>query len=81
MTGKELMNCCLADHLTCRPEDLVDLKQIPISADLPVLSRMEQYLEQVKNPYVFRVDTLSVKISFSGKRDLTGVLVDLMMGS
>lgn len=81
MTDQELKNCCLADHLTCKPEDLMDLKQIPIAAGLPVLSRMEHYWEQVKNPYLFRVDNLIVKVSFSGKRDLTGVLADLIMRS
>ena len=75
------MNCQFVNHLTCKPEELTDLQQIPIAADLPVVVRMEQYLDQVKNPYLFRVGDLIVKVSFSGKRDLSGVLADLMMQS
>ena len=75
------MNCQFVNHLTCKPEDLTDLQQIPIATDLPVVVRMKQYLDQVKNPYLFRVGDLIVKVSFSGKRDLAGVLADLMMQS
>ena len=78
MTGKELMNCRQADILTCDAEKLVNLKDVGICADLPLPLRAEQYLEQVGNPYLFRVDKLIVKISFSGNRDLSSSLAGLM---
>ena len=81
MTGEELLNCRFVNHLTCKPEELVDLKTIPVAADLPIVARMEQYLNHVKNPYLFRIDDLIVKVSFCGKRDLHTVLADWMMQS
>ena len=78
MTGKKLLNCCQADILTCDGDNLVDLKDVSIRRDLPLPQRAEQYLQQVENPYLFRVDKLIVKVSFTGNRDLSSKLSDLM---
>lgn len=78
MTGEELMNCCCADILSCDPDRLVDLKQVKIPKDMPIHSRMEHYMDQIKNPYLFRVDNMIVKITFSGNKDLTSALAGLM---
>ena len=78
MTGNELLNCRQADILTCDGGSLVNLKEVSICADLPLPQRAEQYLQQVRNPYLFRVDELIVKVSFSGNRDLSSSLAGLM---
>ena len=78
MTFDELIKCRSADILTCQPEHLADLKQIQLSSSLPVPQRMEQYLAQVRNPYLIRVDKVMVKISFGAQQDLTGILSGLM---
>ena len=78
MTGNELLNCRRADILTCDGDSLADLKKVSICADLPLPQRAEQYLQQVRNPYLFRVDELIVKVSFSGNRDLSSSLAGLM---
>ena len=81
MTGEELMCCSCADIAYCSAENLVDLKRVEIAADQPAPIRMEQYLEQIRNPYLFRVDKLIVKVSFTGTRELSSVLAGLMTGS
>lgn len=81
MTREELMHCGCADIMDCSPELLVDLKQIEVTSGLPVTVRMEHYLEQIQNPYLFRIDKLIVKASFSGTRELSKVLADLMAQS
>ena len=78
MTGEELQLCRQADILTCETDSLVDLKGVSICADLPLPQRAEQYLEQVGNPYLFRVDKLIVKVSFGGKQDLSSKLAGLL---
>ena len=78
MTGKELLNCRRADILTCDGDSLVNLKEVSICANLPLPQRAEQYLQQVHNPYLYRVDELIVKVSFSGNRDLSSSLAGLM---
>ena len=79
MTLEELCNCYHADPLACRAEDLADLKQITIATDMPATMRAARYMEQVQNPYLFRVDQTIVKVIFSGKRDLSSALTDLLM--
>ena len=78
MTGEQLFHCRQADILTCDTNNLVDLKSINIPADLPLPLRTEQYLEQVGNPYLFRVDKLIVKVSFTGEKDLSSTLTNLL---
>ena len=78
MTEEQLLCCRQADILNCDSDCLANLKEVCISSGLPVLLRTGQFLEQVKNPYLFKVDTLIVKVSFSGNRDLTSKLTDLM---
>ena len=78
MTREELMNCSAADILLCNSGSLVNLKQVEIDTALTAPDRMEQYLCRTGNPYLFRVDELTVKVAFTGKRDLTSVLSGLM---
>lgn len=78
MTGKELISWQQADILTCDTECLADLKKVDICTDLPLPQRTEQYLEQVGNPYLFRVDKMIVKVSFGGNLDLSSKLTGLM---
>lgn len=81
MTREELRKYCRADVTECHTDSLVDLKRVDIAADLPVTMRMEDYMNQIQNPYLFRVDKLIVKVTFGGKRDLSSVLADLMAQS
>ena len=78
MTKKELLLYCQAEISTCDAGNLVDLKKVRVTSDLPLPQRAEQYLEQVGNPYLFRVDKLIVKVSFSGDQDLSAKLAGLM---
>ena len=79
MTSEELRNCYHADLLTCKAENLADLKKISIARDIPLQRRTERYMEQVQNPYLFRVDQTIIRVTYGGNRDLSSVLVDLLM--
>ncbi|GHV03307.1 hypothetical protein FACS1894211_15960 [Clostridia bacterium] len=46
-------------------EDRVDINDIQIDKDLSVVERAEQYIKQIKNPYVFRCGRLAVNVVFS----------------
>ena len=78
MTKDELSICRHADILSCNPENLVDLNRVEIAVDLPISNRMKYYMDQVQNPYLFRLDDLIVKVTFAGKRDLSSILAGLM---
>ena len=81
MTMEQLLCCRQADIYNCDANNLTDLKQVDISPYLPTPVRMEQYLEQVGNPYLFRVDKLIVKVSFTGEKDLSSTLTTLLASS
>ena len=53
-----------SDIMACDPNLLVDLRDVEIDTSLPVQKRMEQFLRQVGNPYLFRVDEIVVKTSY-----------------
>jgi hypothetical protein len=44
--------------------NLVDIQTIKIDSTQSVTERMESYLEQIKNPYLFLCDDTAVKIRF-----------------
>ncbi|MFV0520707.1 MAG: DUF6870 family protein [Lachnospirales bacterium] len=46
-------------------ENLVDIQDIEINEALAKNERMKEFLEQVKNPYCYKVDDVVVSVSFS----------------
>lgn len=46
-------------------EDLVDIQDVEINEALTKNERVEEFLEQVKNPYCYKVDDVVVGVSFS----------------
>lgn len=53
-----------ADIRTIDPDILPDIQSVRVDAALPVEKRLEQYLRQVPNPYLFRCGGAVVKIGF-----------------
>lgn len=70
-----------SDIMSCNPNLLVDLREVQIDTALPVHKRMEQFLRQVGNPYLFRVDGIVVKASFlpQAERRLSDALPGLLI--
>ena len=54
-----------ADLMTCDPGVLADLRDVQIDTARPVRERMVSFLQQVGNPYLFKVDGLIVRVVFS----------------
>ena len=70
-----------SDIMSCDPNLLVDLREVEIDTSLPVHKRMEQFILQVGNPYLFRVDGIVVKASYlpQANRRLSDVLPGLLI--
>jgi hypothetical protein len=49
--------------------DLAELTDVRINTSLPQDQRVLDYLEQIKNPYCFKVGRAAVKVSFSDTDD------------
>ena len=69
-----------ADLMTCDPGVLADRRDVQIDTARPVRERMVSYLQQVGNPYLFKVDGLIVRVVFSpgSGRSLMDALTALM---
>lgn len=48
---------------------LVDIRDVKIDKGLPSEERIRSYVQQIKNPYQFKVGDVIVKVSFSGKEN------------
>ena len=66
-----LRNVAITD---CSKDSLVDLRDVKIDVDKPVHEKMTDFFEQIKNPYLFKVGDVRVKVSFGGNRTFTDAL-------
>jgi len=55
-------------------DDLVDIKTVKLRDGVSRLENAMYFLEQIKNPYVFRVGDDVVEICFAGEESLSNVL-------
>ena len=46
-------------------DSLVDIRDVKIDRSLPVEERMKSYVEQIKNPYLFKVGNTVVRVSYA----------------
>lgn len=46
-------------------ESLVDIRDVKIDRSKPVEERMKSYVEQIKNPYLFKVGNTIVRVSYA----------------
>ena len=66
-----LKTAAIADY---SKDSLVDLRDVKIDLSKSVPEKMNDYFEQIKNPYLFKVGDVRVKVSFGGERSFTDVL-------
>ncbi len=62
-------------------DNLVDLRDINIDTAKPVAERMTDYFEQIRNPYLFKVGDMKVKVDFGTNRGLTDALQSALKNS
>ena len=46
-------------------EEIINMEEIKVNAALPKEARMKQFVEEIKNPYRFRVDDVIVNVVFT----------------
>lgn len=62
MTEKN-MKCSTAD------EQLVDIRNVKIDRTLPTEERIRSFVEQIRDPYKFKVGDVVVKVSFANTQN------------
>lgn len=50
-------------------EQLVDIRDVKIDRSLPSEERIKSFIEQIKNPYQFKVGNTVVKVSFANTQN------------
>ena len=48
---------------------LVDIRDVEIDETLPIEERMKSYVEQIKNPYMFRLGDTIVRVSYANTQE------------
>ena len=66
------------DFNTCKMNDLIDVANLKIDMNEPIISRVTEYFQVVKNPYIFRVGDIGVKINCSGNKTLVDSIVNII---
>ena len=70
----DLINFKTAAIADYSKDSLVDLRDVKIDSGKSVPEKMNEYFEQIKNPYLFKVGDVRVKVSFIGDRTFTEAL-------
>lgn len=61
-------------------DSLVDIRDVKIDRSLPVEERMKSYVEQIKNPYMFKVGKTIVRVSYANTtQTINDNFLNLMM--
>lgn len=77
LTKSELEECRRADFQSCDINKLTDIEKLLIDANMAVVDRAAEYFDEVKNPYMFRVGDVGVKINCIGDKDLSDSIINL----
>lgn len=79
--SSHLDEMCRIDIDTIDANNMADIGTIKIDGKLPLHQRMEQYLNQINNPYCFRSGKIKVKIAFTSDGDaLENALTNFFVG-
>ena len=70
----DLINFKTAAIADYSKDSLVDLRDVKIDSGKSVPEKMNEYFEQIKNPYLFKVGDMRVKLSFGGERSFNEAL-------
>ena len=74
LTKSQLALCKDAEIALCDKSALTDLRDITVDKSKSVRERIENFTGQVKNPYLFKVGDVIVKVAYSGGKDFPGAL-------
>jgi len=65
LSPRQLASMRSADIQACATPDLTDISKLYVNRNLPVHERMKQFVSDVGNPYLFRVNDTVVKVQYN----------------
>ena len=63
-TSDEITSMKKVDIRNVDKDALVDLRSVQIDASKPVQERLQSLLQQIQNPYCFRIGDIAVKVNY-----------------
>ena len=63
-TSDEITSMKKVDIRNVDKDALVDLRSVQIDASKPVQERLQSFLQQIQNPYYFRIGDIAVKVNY-----------------
>ncbi len=61
-------------------DSLTDIRSIGIDITAAREERLRSFVEQIKNPYLFKVGNTVVRVNFCGDKDFSSLLADIFSG-
>lgn len=74
----QLQNLKSVGAVDCNLSSLADLKDISVDTSQPTANRMISFAKQIKNPYLFKVGEIAVKVEYGEGKNLSDALVDIL---
>ncbi len=68
-----------ADISACNADEIVDLRNVKVNRKTPLKLRTDDFIAQVGNPYLFKVDDIVVKVEFGDGKDFSEILTDVIL--
>lgn len=79
LTVNDLKYLRNADISACNADELVDLRNVEVNPKASLNRRADDFIAQVGNPYLFRVDDVVVKVEFGDGKDFSEILTDVIL--
>lgn len=79
LTVNDLKYLRNADISACNADELVDLRNVEVNPKASLNRRADDFIAQVGNPYLFRVDEVVVKVEFGDGKDFSEILTDVIL--
>lgn len=74
MTKDELRKLSAVSICDCDKTAIADLCEVPVDNALPVNEKMDSFFRQIRNPYLFKVGDVVVKVEFGGKCEFSDAI-------
>jgi len=69
--SEELKRMSQIDVKSVNPDELVDIREVQIDKNLNDEERIKDYIEKIKNPYVYKYGNYIVKLEFDNESGIT----------
>lgn len=74
----ELKDLKKVDIESCDKDQLIDINNVKVDRSGTLEQRLNSFLTQIKNPYLFKVGDIAVKVEFSSNKSLEDSLTTLL---